>query len=196
MEDAVAEFDPLTMPSSEKRGEMSLEEFLRRDWDEMGDSLKYEWRDGFVEAGEENMNPKDLKILRSVIDRFGETKHHRDEGARIYPEMEIRSAAIKFYRKADLAAYTKEQIDNADQFTVPKFVIEIISTYDNAIHHEKKIQEYFESGVEAYWQILPDVSLVRIYHDWKTGTGCSGADICSAAPAFPDFEITANEIFG
>ena len=180
-------------PSAEKRGEMSLEDFLRRDWDELGDGLKYEWCDGFVEAGEENMHPDQGRILIKLQDQFNVATHHR-AGARILNEMEIRSEAISSYRKADVVVYSGDQVAMLGTQTIPPFVIEVISEFDNAIHHTRKLNEYFASGVEVFWQIFPDDEAVFVWVG-KQCTICTGEEICSASPAFPDFEIEARRLF-
>ena len=181
-------------PSAEKRGEMSLDEFLRQDWDEQGDGLKYEWCDGFVEAGEENMHPEELTILSRIQRGFVATTHFQNEGAEIHNEMELRSSANNSYRRVDIVGYRGEQIANPDKFTIPPFAIEVISEFDNANHHLKKIQEYFASGVEVFWQISPEIETVFVYAG-KQCLICTGDDICSAAPAFPEFELAAKDLF-
>jgi Uma2 family endonuclease len=76
-------------------------------------------------------------------------------------------------------------------------VIEVVSTNDNINKVKAKMINYGDAGVEVVWQIFPAHRQVDVY----TGpllhnmTVCKGTDICSAAPALPDFQLTVDAIF-
>jgi len=177
------------------RAPMTLDQFLARDW-ELGDGLKYEWHDGFVEAGEERMKSDEAGIMRRLLRLFGKSAHY-EQGVDLLPGLEIRFPASKSYRIPDFSALTEAQVQAAErgEIAIPGFVIEVISAHDNAIHLEKKLREYFDSGVQVVWHVFPDFNTVRIFHSVTESTGREGDQVCSAAPAFPDFSIKASEIF-
>jgi len=175
---------------------MTLDDFLARNW-ETGDSLKYEWRDGMVEAGEERMKMSEARIINHLLRRFVETSHYKD-GANLIPELEVNFPTCKSYRIPDFSVLTKEQFDATGQgenTVIPAFVIEVISPNDLANHLDKKLNEYFSSGVQVVWHIIPDLKWVRVFHSELQSTGLRGDEVCSAAPAFPDFSIKVSEIF-
>jgi len=175
---------------------MTLESFLSRNW-ETGDGLKYEWRDGMVEAGEERMKLSEAGIINRLVRRFVETTHYR-EGANLLQELEVNFPGSKSYRIPDFSVLTKDQIDAADggdATIIPAFVIEVISPNDLASHLDLKLKEYFASGVQVVWHIIPDLKWVRVFHGGLKITQFSDDGVCSAAPAFPDFSIKVSEIF-
>ena len=104
------------------------------------------------------------------------------------------------HRRPDIAWLTEQQIyalADPNAYEVPRFVIEVVSTNDSINKVKAKMINYGDAGVEVVWQIFPAHRQVDVY----TGpllhhmTVCKGADICSAAPALPDFQLTVDAIF-
>jgi len=73
--------------------------------------------------------------------------------------------------------------------------VEVISTFDNGNHLEKKLVDYFAVGVETVWYVYPELEMVRVYTSLRQCVYCAGEDVCSAAPALPNFQMKAASIF-
>lgn len=76
-------------------------------------------------------------------------------------------------------------------------MIEVISNHDEMNTVVGKMQDYRAAGVQIVWHILPNHGEVHVYKGQalEVMKVCKGNDICSAAPALPDFELPATEIF-
>ncbi|MEK7257966.1 MAG: Uma2 family endonuclease, partial [Bacteroidota bacterium] len=100
------------------------------------------------------------------------------------------------HRRADVAFFTDEQIEEAKHGTppVPQFVIEVISKNDQKEKVNKKMQDYRAAEVEIVWQVFPKTKEVHVFRG-KQMTICSGDDVCSAEPVIPGFKLTTREIF-
>ncbi|MBC7776828.1 MAG: Uma2 family endonuclease [Phycisphaerae bacterium] len=103
------------------------------------------------------------------------------------------------HRRPDLAYLTDEQIARTayGENQVPQFVIEVISSNDQLNAVADKMGNYRSAGVQVVWLILPNRREVQVFSGEKLNrmAVCSEDDLCSAAPALPAFEMTANEIF-
>lgn len=175
-----------TLPST-------LEEFMA--WEAPVDGSKYEWYDGEI-INFEKMKKKHLKIIHLLNRAFVNTDAYRQNGELI-PEQDVVLSGIQL-RRPDLAYFSGEQIENSDKTDdepIPSFVIEIISPTDDATKIETRIAEYFKAGVGVLWHIYPDNQIVYVYTSRKTVKICLDEDICSAAPALPDFEIPVQQLF-
>jgi Uma2 family endonuclease len=60
---------------------------------------------------------------------------------------------------------------------------------------DAKLNEYFASGVQTLWHVKPEQRLVEVYTSPKHVERCFGMDVCAAAPALPNFSLTADELF-
>ena len=100
-------------------------------------------------------------------------------------------------RRPDFAYLTLDQIRRSveQRMGIPSFVIEVISPNDRIKYLEEKLQEYFNAGVQVVWHIFPNTRQVWIYTDPLHHSVHSGSDVCSAAPALPDFAMTVEEMF-
>ncbi|MFZ4764410.1 MAG: Uma2 family endonuclease [Roseimicrobium sp.] len=187
---------PLFAAAPVPRVPMSLEEFQARDW-ATGDGLKWEWCDGFAEAGEESMQVKDRMIAVRMLRAFRESPYVKS-GAELLQETDCFLQAAGTTRRPDMAAFTNDELiqSEAGHDATPRFVIEILSKNDNHRHVMKKLDEYFASGVLVVWHVDPATQRVSVYRSPKEVTICEGSDVCSAAPAFAEFQIAAEKIFG
>ncbi|MCU0348469.1 MAG: Uma2 family endonuclease, partial [Saprospiraceae bacterium] len=84
-----------------------------------------------------------------------------------------------------------------DAYEVPTFVIEVISSGDQMEKVREKMLNYRDAGVQVVWHIFPKHRQVDVYSGKKLNemVTCSGDEICSAAPALPNFKIAAVNIF-
>jgi Uma2 family endonuclease len=96
-----------------------------------------------------------------------------------------------------MAVFTKAQIEQAreGELPVPIFVIELVSMSDKFDYYDTKLEEYFSVGVQTVWLISPAQKKVRVFTSPKEVKICTDNDLCSAAPALPDFTITPNQLF-
>lgn len=97
-------------------------------------------------------------------------------------------------RKPDLALLSRAQILHRDEY-VSGFVVEIISPTDRHDDIVRKRREYFAAGVQVLWQIAPVEKTVSVYTSPTQVTVREGDAVCSAAPAVPYLEMTAEEVF-
>ena len=170
----------------------TLEEFMV--W-EPNDGYKYEWNDGEV-VRFERMKKKHLNLLRTLGTLFLRTEAFLNRGW-LTPEQDVWLTGIQI-RRPDLAYFSGQQIDtslSSEDEPIPAFTIEIISPTDDAIKVDEKVAEYFKAGVQVVWHVYPENESVYIYTSRRNVRICIEDDVCSAQPALPDFEISANELF-
>lgn len=100
-------------------------------------------------------------------------------------------------RRADIAYLSSVQMQTSrnGELSVSPFVVEVIPKNDQINEVEEKPQEYFANGVQVLWGVFPKLKRVNVYRSVRDITVCFGDEVCSAAPALPDFEITVNDIF-
>ncbi|MCS7014086.1 MAG: Uma2 family endonuclease [Chloroherpetonaceae bacterium] len=172
---------------------MSLEKFL--DF-KAEDGFKYEWNNGFLEAREKMIKAAEFYLVNNLQRAFLNTSAFK-QGSALLTESVCPISEGK-YRVPDLAVFTKEQIERAKEGEqpVPIFVIELVSESDRMSYYDEKLDEYFSAGVQCVWLILPMRKKVSVFTSPKEVKICTDDDICSAAPAIPDFQISVNQIFG
>jgi Uma2 family endonuclease len=172
---------------------LSLNEF--RAW-ASDDGFKYEWVDGTLKATTAMKNRERLLVSR-LLRRFAQTKAYQ-EGGELLPETDTLLAPVNKVRIPDLAFFTRDELLQSEKGDepIPSFVIEIISPSNTVDEVQTKLADYFNSGVQVVWEIFPKNKSVRIYNSLKTVKICTDDDVCSAAPALPDFTITPNQLFG
>jgi len=172
---------------------MSLEKFM--DF-KPEDGFKYEWNNGFLEAREKMIKPSEFYLVERLQDAFAETSMGKTKTARLILEATCPISEGK-YRVPDMAVFTKAQIEQAreGELPVPIFVIELVSMSDKFDYYDTKLEEYFSVGVRAVWLVSPSQKKVRVFTSPKEVKICTQDDVCSAAPALPDFTITPNQLF-
>ena len=189
-----AQIRPVAKAEKAKRL-ITLETFIRL-YSNKSDGYRYEWNNGVVEKTTRNMNRSQLYIAQNLTRLFSHTKAYRERG-------ELDKEVIMFLpdanrnRIADLAYLTKEQLQEVDDLkpSLSSFVIEIISKNDTTYEVSKKLNQYFDNGVEVVWQILPHLQTIHVYTSPETVKICRGATICSASPVLADFNIAAQDVF-
>ncbi len=188
---------PDPAPWSGLRKAMTKEDFTTRDWNEgnLACAWKFEFNNGYAEAGEERMKMKEIGFMEGLPDAFRSCPHGKN-GSRMYFEVEV-WLTDTMMRKPDFCALTPEQIQKAKagEEPVPKFMIEVVSPSDQSTYHDQKLIDYFKHGVEVVWHVNPRLEMVIIYTAPGEGEIMHGDDICTAAPVFPDFKVKACEVF-
>ncbi len=171
---------------------MSLEKFM--DF-KPEDGFKYEWNNGFLEAREKMIKPSEFYLLQNLQRAFVKTALYQAKGE-LLTETVCPISEGK-YRVPDLAVFTKAQIEQAreGEQPVPIFVIELVSKSDSLDYYDAKLEEYFFVGVQTVWLVSPTQKKVRVFTSPKEVKICTQDDVCSAAPALPDFTITPNQLF-
>lgn len=74
-------------------------------------------------------------------------------------------------------------------------MIELLSDSESYADVQEKIEDYFQAGVQVVWYINPKTEKIYLYNTAKTMQLCTGDDLCSAAPAIPDFELMVKGLF-
>ncbi len=171
---------------------MPLSDF--REWTPE-DGFKYEWDNGILKTTS-GMKNKERLIVSRLSRQFARTKAYQ-AGGELLPETDTWFAPVNKVRIPDLAFFTYEQLLQSEKGDepIPAFVIEIISPTNTADESQTKLADYFSSDVQVVWEIFPKNKLVRVYTSLKAVTICTGDDVCSAAPAIADFNITPNQLF-
>lgn len=161
------------------------------------DGYKYEWVNGEVEKTKRSMDKTQLYILNNLMDFFLNLRLAGKVVGHLIAEPDLFFPDV--HRRPDIVWLTKEQMYKMADGTndIPAFVIEVISTNDQSIRVEKKMNNYRNAGVKVVWQIFPDLQTVHVYagQHLNSMTVCTGQQICSAAPALPDFAMPVSEIF-
>ncbi len=176
---------------------VSWEEFQKK-YLTREDEYKYEWVNGEIEKTKRSMDQRQYAILRQLRRLFVNLSNAGKISGGF--EAEIDTIFLKgIHRRPDISYFSEEQEDNMERGLeqVPQFVIEVISTNDQMYLVHKKMRNYKDAGVQVVWQIFPALEEVHVYSGkyLKNMTCCTGNDLCSAAPALPDFTIPAMEIF-
>jgi Uma2 family endonuclease len=171
---------------------LSLEKFM--DF-KAEDGFKYEWNNGFLEAREKMIKPSEFHLLQNLQRAFTKTALYQAEGE-LLTEAVCPISEGK-YRVPDLAVFSKTQIERAreGELPVPIFIIELVSKSDSLDYYDEKLEEYFSVGVQTVWLVSPSQKKVRVFTSPKEVKICTDDDVCSAAPALPDFTITPNQLF-
>jgi Uma2 family endonuclease len=171
---------------------LSLEKFM--DF-KAEDGFKYEWNNGFLEAREKMIKPSEFHLLQNLQRAFAKTTLYQTKGE-LLTEAVCPISEGK-YRVPDLAVFSKTQIERAreGELPVPIFIIELVSKSDSLDYYDEKLEEYFSVGVQTVWLVSPSQKKVRVFTSPKEVKICTDDDVCSAAPALPDFTITPNQLF-
>ena len=129
-----------------------------------------------------------------MLDFFGHLKFSGQIEGSLIPEGDTFFG--ENHRRPDVAYYTNEQIEAAadDKEAEPQFVIEIISTTDQMNRVHKKMRDYRASKIPVVWHIFPELQEVHVFHGRKREVYI-GADICTADPVLPQFQLSVNAIF-
>jgi Uma2 family endonuclease len=163
-------------------------------WERDSDGWKYEWNNGRIENNEVNMTIKEIYIVRSLNNTLRTTKYIHEGD--LYPEVDC-ALTPQTIRRPDIAYFTNEQVNlgKTGAMPVPSFVIEIASKHDKDEKRITKVEEYFASGVQCVWYVYPELRRVDVYSSPKHITVCTDDDVCSAAPALPEFMPLASTLF-
>ncbi|MEQ1745943.1 MAG: Uma2 family endonuclease [Saprospiraceae bacterium] len=175
---------------------MSLQTFLVR-YSNREQPHKYEWNKGVVEKKPRTMNRDQFLLLQKLMRLFTKTKAYAAMGELI-AEVDMYLPEANRTRRADIAYLSGEQM-RASRNGVPTiclFVVEVVSKNDQVYDLEEKKIEYFANGVQVLWVVFPQAKKVEVYRSPKDVAICFGDDRCSATPVLPDFELSANELFG
>jgi Uma2 family endonuclease len=170
---------------------MLLEEFL--DF-RPEDGFKYEWNNGFLEA-RKMIQLSELYIVENLRSAFERTNFKKEGGALatnvVCPISEGK------YRVPDISFLTKAQINEGREGKSPiaSLIIELVSENDTMNYYNRKLEEYFGAGIKCVWLIFPVGQKVWVFTSPKDVKICTGDDVCSAAPAVPDFQLSVNQIF-
>ncbi len=172
----------------------TLEAFLR--WEQPEGAYKYEWVDGNLEKTEYMMKNTELDIVRNLKRAFYATNFFQKKGE-LFAEAIVQISESRA-RIPDLAAYSDEQIRSAKrrENPIPPFAVEIISPNERGFRIEQKTLDYFAAGVQVLWQVYPNVRLVKVLTSPRDVQMCFGADVCTAAPALPDLQLTVDTLLG
>ncbi len=170
---------------------MDKADFLRRESD---DNYAYEFNNGVLNPTT-GMRQEEMAIIQRLTRRFGQTSDYQ-AGSELIPEIEV-WVLEKQMRRPDLFFYTNEQIIASRQQSqeIPRFVAELVSENDDVRKYLKKLQKYFQAGVQVVWLVFPDDNTVYVYTSSKTVTICMDNDMLSAAPALPELQMTVTELF-
>ncbi|MEZ4905806.1 MAG: Uma2 family endonuclease [Spirosomataceae bacterium] len=106
-------------------------------WFQQGPPARYEWNDGEM-IKFTGMKKKHLMLIRTLQQLFFQTKAAKHGGA-IISKQDVMLTGIQM-RRPDLAYFSGEQIDNSatsEDELIPAFVIEVISSTDDAIQIEE-----------------------------------------------------------
>jgi Uma2 family endonuclease len=189
---------PAVVPIQKPKKQMTLDIF-RRLYENKDDDwkYKYEWNNGLLEKTSRTMNKNQQAIVRRLLRLFLTTNAHKNM-SELLAEVEMFMPKNNRTRKPNMVLMTDKQIIDAEKDIdfVGDFVIEIVSKTDKAEDIYEKIKEYFDNGVKAVWEIYPKSQKVEVYTSANNMQFCRGNALCSAAPVLPDFNITANELFG
>jgi len=193
MSTTISQAEPKPKAARRQPRRISKEQFLR-DYSDKEDGYKYEWNNGIVEKTKA-MNQQQSKLFFLLSRLFLQTAAFKNGGGLI-SETDMDTTEVQL-RRPDIAFYSGEQISRMKpgENQVAPWLAEVISPTDNADKINEKLEEYFRAGVQVVWHIFPASKKVDVYTSLDDVTICRGKTVCSGAPAIPDFEIKAGELF-
>ncbi len=110
------------------------------------------------------MPSKNHAILQGNL--YFHLRQHLAARYQIVPEISL--ALAKEYIP-DLALFTHLEYtpvqDEVRVEAIPECVIEILSPSQSLNELVEKSNQYFTAGVRSYWLVLPEVSLILVYHE-------------------------------
>ena len=170
---------------------MTKADFLR--W-ESDDNYVYEFSDGVLEPTT-SMKQDEVYLFDAIESRFFQTNAFR-EGGRLRGEIDVWVNRQQM-RRPDAAYFSNLQLQQmaAGEKVVSSFAIEFVSKSDDAQKYIRKLNEYFQAGVQVVWLVFPNGQTVYVYTSSKTVTICTDDDVLSAAPALPELTMTVAELF-
>ena len=170
---------------------MTKSDFLK--W-EADDAFVYEYNNGRLEPSL-SMKQEEVQLLQRLTRRFQQTDAYRQEGE-LVAEVDV-WLTDKQMRRPDVAYYNPYQLRQmADgNQVVPGFAVEFISDNDDIRKYIKKLNEYFQAGVQVVWLVFSNDQTVYVYTSPKTVTIATDTDVVSAAPVLPELQITVDELF-
>ena len=179
---------------SRVRKPKTLEAFLR--WEQPEGYYKYEWVDGALEKTEYMMKNTERLLVVNIDRAFAKTAAYQD-GGHLFAETVV-PVSEERVRIPDVSFFTREQIikSSEGEQPVPAFAVEIISPDESGVKIEQKAFDYFAAGMQVLWQIYSNVRMVKVLTSPQVVQVCLKQDVCTAAPAIPDLEIAANQVFG
>lgn len=166
-------------------------EYLARE-----DEFTYEWLDGYVHKTKRTMNKYQLYIVNNLQDLFIVLLNAGKTTGKLMAECDL--FFLKKHRRPDLSWISKKQFialaDGKDE--VPAFVVEVISKNETGEDISDKMDDYRAAGVQVVWHIFPNSKQVHVYtgEKLKKMDVFMGDEVCTAAPALPDFNISVNDI--
>ncbi len=174
---------------------MTWKEFQRR-YRNREDGNKYELVYGRVEKTPRSMDQTQLYVPRN-LNRFLRKLQNSDPAI---GELTVETDTFLsefLHRKPDIAYFTDVQIlAAADRvYQIPGFVVEVISPSDNANRINRKVLEYFNTGVHVVWNIFPELQEVHVYESATRIHIARGEALCSAEPVIPGFVLSADAVF-
>ncbi len=103
----------------------------------------------------------------------------------------------KQMRRPDVAYYDASQLRQmaSGEQVVPRLAVEFVSENDDIRKYIKKLNEYFQAGVQVVWLVFSNDQTVYVYTSPKTVTIATDTDVVSAAPILPELQITVDELF-
>jgi len=78
---------------------------------------------------------------------------------------------------------------------VPNLTTEVVSPTDSVVELEKKIVEYFHSGVELVWVVHPDQSKIHVYQSPTQIQVLTMTDALEGGTVLPGFRLPLAELF-
>jgi Uma2 family endonuclease len=158
------------------------------------DGIKYEWVDGKLYKSNNMVTPDQFFVVKNLQMAFLKTKVF-EEGGYMMPETKSKTKEDG-YRIPDVSFFTAEQQDQMrkGEIVTPQFAIEIISTNDDAVEVDNKMEEYFKAGVKIVWHIFPKAGKVLIFTSPDNIRVCRGETLCSAEPVIEGFVLSANDV--
>lgn len=104
----------------------------------------------------------------------------------------VRKPDVSFIRKEKLS---KEIIESGFIKVAPDLVVEVLSPNDLAYEVDRKIAEYFDSGVSLIWIVNPETRIVRVYRRDGTASVCNEQSTLDGEEVLPGFRCPVTSCF-
>ena len=170
---------------------MTKSDFLK--W-ESDDAFVYEYDNGRLEPTL-SMKQEEVFLLQHLTRHFQQTDAYRQEGE-LVAEVDV-WLTDKQMRRPDVAYYNITQLRQmaVGEQVVPSFAVEFVSDNDDIRKYIRKLNEYFQAGVQVVWLVFSNDQTVYVYTSPKTVTIATDNDSIHAAPVLAELQMTVNELF-
>jgi Uma2 family endonuclease len=141
------------------------------------------------------------RVATLLVVALGHFVESQDLG-RMTSEVLFNLAPIKKQRRPDAAfvsyarwAKTRPMVLANAWDVVPDLAVEVVSPTDAMVEVLEKVREYFQSGVQLVWLVLPSERMIYVYQTLTQIRVLTHADVLEGGAIIPGFQFPVAALF-